>query len=123
GEGGIFVDQNGIFQTDPTNPLLRASFGAMVTKSRNAIVTLPSNAIFFAPRMGLADWKLTFTIPEERIIVPAGATFGDYTFDWANLRKNYCVADPNVPYELPATLPANQYPAVTTANLTGLPVV
>jgi hypothetical protein len=123
GQGGMFVDHNGFVSAG----IYRANFGMMVTKSSNGDVNLPSNQVFFDPRVGISQWKLNLNDPGELVIVPAGVTYSDYTIDWQNLFKDYCGTYSQalfVPYE-PTTVPfvpATLYPVIP-ANLNGLPIV
>jgi len=122
GQGGIFVDTNGVILASPN---VRIAFGAMVTKSRNGSVILPKNQIAYGPNIGLAQWQLNLTDPSQIEIVSSGQDLTAYTLDWKNLTKDYCVTAPfaNIPYELPNVPPAGAAPAVTNANLTGLPII
>lgn len=123
GQGGMFVDYNGVVDVGQ----YRANFGMMVTKSSNGNVNLPSNQVFFDPRVGIAQWQLNLNDPSELVIVPEYITYSDYTIDWQNLMKDYCSTYSQalfVPYE-PTTVPfvpATLYP-VTAANLNGLPTI
>lgn len=123
GQGGMFVDYNGVVTVNQ----YRANFGMMVTKSSNGDVLLPSNQVFFDPRVGISQWKLNLNNPSELVIVPAGTTYSDYTIDWQNLLKDYCSTFSQalfVPYEPTTTpfVPATLYPVIP-ANLNGLPTI
>lgn len=121
GQGGIFVDTNGIITIDPTK---RASFGTMITKSHNGIIDLPKRQIFFAPGIGIAQWRLDLSQPSQLEIVGAGQILSDYTLDWSNVTKDYCnTATPFVPYEPNGTPAACQCPPVVNDNLINLPII
>lgn len=120
GEGGIFVDKNGVFDIASNR---RASVATMVTKSRNASIDLPKSKVLFGPRVGLAQWQLNLNDPNQLTIVPLGESLSDFNVDWKNTTKDYCTAPVNVPYELPSTPAAGASPAVTNANLIGLPLI
>lgn len=123
GQGGLFVDNNGAIYANQ----YRANFGMMVTKSSNAIIDLPSNQIFFDPRVGIAQWKLNLNDPSQLVIVQPSTSYSDYTIDWQDLMKDYCGTYGEalfVPYE-PTTapfVPATLYPVIP-ANLNGLPTI
>ncbi len=126
GQGGIFVDMLGVLSL--LNNRI-ASFGTMVTKSRNGVVNLPSNQAFFEPRVGIAEWQPNLSDPVQRLLVAPGQSLSDYTLDWGAAMKTYCCNDFCVtpycfiPYtieEVPAPCAA---PAVTQNNLVNLPTV
>ena len=126
GEGGIFVDALGSLLL--LNNRI-ASFGAMVTKSRGGIVDLPSNQVYFAPRIGITEWQPDMADPAQRIIVPFGTSVSDFTLDWGAVIQTYCCSDLItstscfIPYdveELPAPCAS---PVVTQNNLFNLPTV
>ena len=120
GQGGMFVDLNG---TVSINPNLRANIGMMVLKSLNGVINLPKNQIFFAPRVGTGQWDLNLNDASQRIIISASQALSDYTIDWKNLKKDFCATPAFVPYE-PVGVPLpGASPAVTSANLTGLPLI
>ena len=52
GQGGIFVDLNGIFEIEPN---YIASMDVMVTKSQNGIIDLPPSQVYFADQVGVTD--------------------------------------------------------------------
>lgn len=120
GEGGMFVDKNGEVTIGST---FRAWFGEMVTKSHNAIIDLPKEQCFWAPRIGIAQWQLDLSIPAQTEVINANTSLSDYTLDWKNVTKDWCNAPVNVPYELPYVPQPGQAPLVTNANLLSMPVI
>lgn len=122
GQGGIFVDKQGIFQIAADR---RANMGVVVSKSRNGIIDLPKNQVFFDLRVGIAHWRINLTDPSQVEIVAAGQSLSDYTLDWKNITKDYCPTDTSifVPYEPVNTPAACQSPAVTEQNLVNIPVI
>lgn len=120
GEGGMFVDTNGVVAIAPNR---RASMNMCVTRSRNGSIDLPKNKVLFGPTVGIAQWHLDLTDASQRNIIPADESISDYSLDWKNITKNYCYAPITVPYELPGTPAPGASPAVTNENLIGLPVI
>lgn len=122
GQGGIFVDKQGIFQISADR---RANMGVVVTKSRNGIIDLPKNQVFFDLRVGIAHWRINLSDPNQVEIVAEGQSLSDYTLDWKNITKDYCPTDTSifVPYEPVNTPAACQSPAVTEQNLVNIPVI
>ncbi|MGE0206425.1 MAG: hypothetical protein AB7R69_01100 [Candidatus Babeliales bacterium] len=118
GEGGIFVDRNGTIKSP-----CRASFSAMVTRSRNGIIDLPKNQVFFTNRVGITVWKPNLTASSQRVLVPSGVCLSDFTMDWGALEKDYTTTNSFVPYELKCTPNPCDCPAVTAANLRALPII
>ncbi len=116
GQGGIFVDTNGLISIAPFN---RATFSAMVTKNRNGSVNLPKNQVFFNVREGVAEWRLDLTDPTQRVIIPANSTFETYTLNWLATTKDYANF---MPYDTP-TAYACSCPTVTRMNVSSLPTV
>ncbi len=126
GQGGIFVDTQGVFTLIPG---LIANFGAMVTKSGNAVINLPQNGAFFAPHIGISQWNVNLTDPTQVVLVDTGVSLSDYTFDWGAAIKDYCCSNTQtsgcfIPYSVAgAALGVGPCPAVTGLNLTNLPEV
>lgn len=122
GEGGIFVDTNGFLGV--LNERI-VSFHAMVVKSGNGDVNLPERSVFFAPRVGITQWRINLADPAQQVIVPTGQILSDYTIDWEAITKNCSTTSATtfVPYDLPEVpLPCNFAP-VTSQNLSSLPTV
>lgn len=117
GKGGIFVDMNG---TISIADRLRANFSTMVTKSRNGIVNLPRNQVFFNLRVGISQWKLDLNDPLQRIIIGPNQKISDYTLDWEATIKD-CTE--YVPFDPPMTPPICTCPPLTQPNITAIPVV
>jgi hypothetical protein len=122
GQGGIFVDKQGIFQIASDR---RANMGVVVTKSRNGIIDLPKNQVFFDLRVGIAHWRINLSDPNQVEIVAEGQSLSDYTLDWKNITKDFCPTDTSifVPYEPVNTPAACQAPPVTEQNLVNIPVI
>ncbi|KKR97160.1 MAG: hypothetical protein UU47_C0002G0032 [candidate division TM6 bacterium GW2011_GWE2_41_16] len=125
GEGGIFVDLQGAFELNPAN---RANFKVMVAQSRNGIVNLPVRNAFFNDMVGKANTYIDLSAATGNTeIIAAGAYLSDYTFDWANVNKDYTGlyggTTQYVPYEFGTVPAAGNLTAVTDANLVGLPQI
>ena len=116
GSGGMFVDLNG--KATIGTPY-RANMSMMVTKSRNGIVDLPKNQVFFDTRVGIAEWKLDLTDSNKRVIIPAGECLSDYTLHWINTTKDY---DNFCPYVL-EDVNTCTCPAVQANNIASLPKI
>lgn len=115
GEGGIFVDTNGVFGILPE---FRASMATMVTKSGNGCVVLPPNQVVFDSRIGVADWQLDLSIQQpDTVLVGPGQIYSDYTLDWIATKKDF---DNFLPYEIGNVNIAN-CPPVLPENVTSLP--
>lgn len=122
GEGGMFVDAQGVVQIECER---RANMAMVVTKSHNGIVDLPKRQVFFNLRVGIANWRLDLSDPSQLVLVDTNQTISDYTLDWANITKDFTV-DPTagfIAYEPANTPPVCQQPIVTQPNLTNLPIV
>jgi hypothetical protein len=121
GEGGIFVDKGGVFTI---NPLRRASISAMVTKSHDGVIDLPKRQVFFDHRIGIAHWKVNLNDPNARVLIGPDQNLADFTMDWGDVKKEYCICGGGfVPYEPPNTPFPCECPPVTNDNLQALPVV
>lgn len=120
GQGAIFVDKNATFRIEPR---LRASIATMVVKSRNGIIDLPQNQVFFDSRVGITQWKIDLTQSNQRVLIPASATLSDFTMDWGEVKKDYCTSNSFVPYEPPNTPLPCDCPPVFDENLRALPRV
>ncbi len=124
GEGGVFVDNLGTLRV--LNNRI-ASFGTMVTKSPGSIVDLPSNSVFFEPRVGIAEWQPNLS--EQSILVLPGQTLSDYTLDWGAAIKSYCCDDLItstscfIPYDIEELPAPCACPPVTQNNLFNLPTI
>lgn len=119
GQGGIFVDTNGTISIGSNVCGYRTNIGAMVTRSRNGVVDLPKNRVFFDPTVGIATWNVNLNDPTQVIIVPQGASYSDYNLNWMFTEKDYNVF---TPYEINC-YDACSCPAVTSANITDIPTV
>jgi hypothetical protein len=122
GEGGIFVDCDGWFRVNTTvpNTNYRVLMGAMVTKSCTGLVTLPSDQVLFAPRVGISNWNVN--LASDNVLVDS-ENLSNYTMDWANVQKDFVGGF--VPYS-PATPGQSPYvvpQAVVAANLISLPTL
>ncbi len=120
GEGGIFVDTNGVFEAMGT---VRGYIGAIVAKSHNGIIDLPYRQIYFQNRVGVANSMLNLSDPAQLNIIGASEVLTDYTLDWANTIKDFCDENVFVPYDPLVTPAAGAAPAVVPANLQSLPVI
>lgn len=119
GQGGIFVDMNGTIAIGSEVCGYRTNIGAMVTQSRNGIVDLPKNRVFFDPTIGIATWNINLNDPNQVVIVPAGVYLSEYNMNWMFIQKDYNVFSPYAVncYDICNT------PTVTTANVTDIPTV
>jgi hypothetical protein len=129
GQGGIFVDANGVFTIGGTRLtsaqqcvqcLFRANMGAMVTASCNGFIDLPANRVLFDPRVGIAFWNLNMNVPSEVVIVQPGQEISDYTLNWLFVTKDY---DVFMPYYLTNCYSPCFCPAVTTMNVDSIPTI
>jgi len=116
GEGGIFVDRNGIFELGHA---YRANFALMVSQSRNGILDLYPPASLWANRVGIAQSPIT--LGTNTVIIPATTTYNDYTMDWKYVTKAYSAT--SYPYEVTVVPAAGLLPIVLQENLNFLPVV
>lgn len=120
GQGGIFVDTNGVISITPD---ARANVATMVTKSHNGIINLPKRQVYFAYRVGITNWNIMLSQAAQRVLIPADQSLSDFTMDWGAVTKDYTSTDSFVPYEPPFTpAPCDCFP-VTDANLRALPLV
>lgn len=119
GQGGIFVDMNGTIAIGSNVCGYRTNIGAMVTRSRNGVIDLPKNRVFFDPTVGIATWNVNLNDSSQVVIVPQGASYSDYNLNWMFTEKDYNVF---TPYEVNC-YDACIVPAVTTANITDIPTV
>ena len=130
GQGGIFVDLNGLFSILPD---FIASLDVMVTIYQNCAdatadvcslvdtltngnINLPPSQIFFSDQVGIAAWQKDLVA--NPIIVPTLSFYSDYTLDWLTVTKSpgfmpYLISDINV----------CSCPPFTLDNLSGIPVV
>jgi hypothetical protein len=116
GEGGVFVDRNGIFELGHA---FRANFALMVSQSRNGILDLYPPASLWANRVGIAQSPIT--LGTLTTIIEPGSTYNDYTLDWKYVTKAYDAA--SYPYEVTTVPAAGALAPVLQANLNYLPVV
>ncbi|MCX5925185.1 MAG: hypothetical protein NT124_02720 [Candidatus Dependentiae bacterium] len=86
GQGGIFVDQNGLFGI---GKCYRASINAMVTRSMGGFVDLPSKQVTFGPLVGIADWKLNLTDDMQQVVVDCDESIAHYIFNWIGTTRDY----------------------------------
>lgn len=119
GQGGIFVDMNGTFSIGSDVCGYTANMGAMVTQSRNGLVDLPKNRVFFDPRIGIANWNIDLSDPSQRVVVPNGRFLSEYNLNWMFVTKDYNIFSPY----LVNCYDACEAPLVTTMNVSGIPIV
>lgn len=134
GEGGIFVDENGMFyvgsclQGEGFAPgetrdcflqgndcICSVNMGVMVTKSGNGLINLPESKVHFGLRTGIANWKLDLNTTPT--IIPSGVTISDYSFNWIAT----CKADGFVPFSPQDCCSCNC--VITSENVFGVPTV
>jgi hypothetical protein len=125
GQGGMFVDTNGIVRVLDYNI---ANMGMMVVRSGNGVVDLPKRSVFFDSRVGIANWDIDLTDPNQVVVVPAGQCLSEFNLDWGSITKDYCCTNnPTltcfVPYEVKRTPTTCECPPVTFQNLTSIPCV
>jgi hypothetical protein len=115
GKNAIFVDLNGKISIDPG---FIANFAVMVIKSHNGIVDLPADQVFFSNGAGIVIWDVDLANPQDQIIVGPGQSLSTFIFNWILAQKD-C---PNfVPFS--CCVDSCVCPAVTEANITGLPTI
>lgn len=119
GQGGIFVDMNGTFSIGSEMCRYRANIGCMVTQSRNGIVDLPKNQVYFDSRVGISNWNLNLNDANQLVIVPADRCISDYTLNWMFTTKDY---DTFCPYLIDC-INTCTCPAVVRMNVEGIPIV
>ena len=115
GKNAVFVDLNGEINIAPG---YIANFGVMVIKSHNGIVDLPADQVFFSNGAGIVTWNVDLSDPADQIIVGPGQSLSTYIFNWMCAQKD-C---PNfTPFSCCTS--SCICPAVTEANITGLPTI
>lgn len=119
GQGGVFVDSNGIISICKAPCAYLANFGTMVTRGGNGIVDLPENQVFFDPQVGIANWNLDMNDPAQVVIVPEGVNRSDYTINWQFIVKNY---DAFSPYVIDCINTCSS-PEVTIQNVSAIPTI
>ena len=123
GQGGIFVDQQGLFSISATQ---RMSLATMVGVGFNGALSLPSGQMFINNQVGITRSNLDMSDATQRIVVGPTTTISDFTIDWKYTIKDTCPpsATPTyIPYN-PIALPAAcQQPAVVAANMTNVPTI
>ncbi len=118
GEGGIFVDYNGIFTI---NPGLSATVNTMVVRSHNGIVDLPVEEVVFRDGLGITNWQPDMSVPAERILVAEGEYISDFSMNWAlQIIKDYDGG--YVPFPIFQATDCS-LPTVDAANITAIPVI
>lgn len=120
GQGGIFVDTNGTFQIGSQVCGYRTNIGAMVTKSSNGVINLPSNRVFFDPTIGIATWNLDLSDSNQWVIVPNGVEYEEYNLNWMFTIKDY---NQFMPYYLTDCYNPCVCPPVIDMNVTAIPEV
>jgi hypothetical protein len=131
GQGGIFVDLNGLFSILPN---FIASLDVMVTVFQNCSnlgvtgscsdelipangqINLPTPQIFFSDQVGIAAWQKNLV--NSPIIVPGLLHYGDYTLDWLTVTKS-----PDFMPYLISNINVCNCPQFTTVNMTNIPTV
>jgi len=123
GQGGIFVDKNGLFSISPN---FRMSIADMVAIGFNGAVILPKSQVYFHERVGITNSSLNMSAtPSQVIIIPTGASFGDYTLDWKYTVRATCPTGSALytPYAFPAVPNTCQLTPVVPANITDIPTI
>lgn len=121
GEGAIFVDANGTIKI--LNK--RAIFSTMVVRSHNGVIDLPRQNVLFAPRVGVTNWRLDLSDPDQRVIVKPGESYSNYTIDWINVCKDVCDSVTELlfdPFE-PPRIPECECDSITPENIFALPTI
>jgi hypothetical protein len=132
GQGGIFVDLNGLFSILPNfiasldvmvtiyqnclNPVTAVGSCSDTLISANGQINLPTPQIFFSDQVGVAAWQKNLVV--NPIIVPSLSHFSDYTLDWLTVTKSpgffpYLISNINV----------CECPPFTQINMTDIPTV
>lgn len=121
GQGGIFIDKQGLFSISPN---YRMNIAAMVALGFNGAVTLPKSQVYFHPAVGVTNSNLNMAAtPSQVVIIPAGASFADYTLDWKYTVRNTCVALGYTPYTFPSVPNTCSLTPVVAANITTIPTI
>lgn len=116
GQGGMFVDGNGIVTIQRT-PRLRTNVAMMITKSHNGSIDLPRNQVFYDLTVGVSDWQLDLATTQT--VIPFGMCLSDYSLDWLNVKKNCPLFEP---YPVMVMEPCSTQ-TVIPANILDIPVV
>lgn len=124
GQGAMFVDSFGTVAVANSNIV---NFGMMVVRSGTGVVDLPQRSVFFDSEVGITNWNVNLTDPNEVVIVAPGQNISDFTLDWGAITKNYCCINTQtgcfIPYDLGHTPTNCICPPVTDQNLTSIPTV
>lgn len=115
GKNAIFVDFDGEISIEPGYV---ADMNVMVIKSHNGIVDLPASQVFFTDGAGVATWNVDLSDPEDQLIIGPNQELPTYIFNWIRAKKD-------CPNFVPFSCCSNSCvcPAVTEANVTGLPTI
>jgi hypothetical protein len=114
GEGGIFVDLNGIF--DFNNQII-VSIATTVTKSRNGLILLDKRQVFFDFWTGISTWKPDMSV--QTILVAPNELLAEYTLNWIDIKKDYSQF---TPYEV-GDITILDCPPVLEENVTAIPTI
>ncbi|HXW86137.1 MAG TPA: hypothetical protein VEK38_02220, partial [Candidatus Bathyarchaeia archaeon] len=116
GQGGIFVDLNGMFNVAPSAGV---TMGAMVVRSHNAQVSLPIDQVLFDPQIGLTNWKPDLETLQDIVLVGPDEVISDYTINWTDIQKNF---NAYTPYPI-QDISVAYLPPVTEENITLIPTI
>ncbi|MCW1908772.1 MAG: hypothetical protein KIH63_005530, partial [Candidatus Saccharibacteria bacterium] len=123
GQGGIFVDQGGLFEVASTQ---RMSLAAMVGLGFNGAVDFLTGTVFINNLVGITRSNLDMSDPNQIVVVPANANITDFTIDWKYTIKDTCPpsATPNYFPYMPVAVPAAcQNPVAVAANTNSVPTI
>lgn len=120
GQGGIFVDKQGILEIQRDK---RASVACMLIKNFNGVIDMPKRQVFYDNRIGITNAALDLSDSSQLTIISSGEYLSDFTLDWENTIKDYCVANGYVPYNPPNTPAACAATQITHRNLVALPTI
>lgn len=112
GKGGIFVDLNGRLTVGSD---FRASFSTQITKSRDGMIELSKQTVYFDDGIGIADWRLNLN--DLQVVVPSNMCLSDYVLNWIATTKN---TEDFCPYEI-GDVTICECPTVTQKNIAELP--
>lgn len=116
GQGGIFVDNYGLFEVANT---ARTKINSMIATTYNGMLDFDEHQVMIGDRVGLAHAALDLSDPSQRVVVSQGSKLSDYSVNW-----KYLTRDPGfVPYVHTFVPAACQVLAATTSNIDTLPTI
>jgi hypothetical protein len=126
GQGGIFIDQNGLFELANNQ---RMSLATMVGLGFNGAIDVKERQVYIQDEIGITRSNLDMSDASQRVIIPSMTNIPEFVLDWKFTIKDTCgasgsTATPNyIPYTAPAVPAACQCPAVIPQNISSIPSV